>query len=59
MTIELAEVCEAARRVAALSTNMEWITSNGTVYSRHLNPSILPAVREELQYMEEQNENNP
>lgn len=53
MTIELAEVCEAARRVAARSTNMEWITSYGTVYSKHLNPSILPAVREELKYMEE------
>ena len=25
----------------------------GTVYSRHLNPSILPAVKEELKYMEE------
>lgn len=46
-------VDEAYRRVLALSTNMEWITSNGTVYSKHLNPSILPAVKEELKYMEE------
>ena len=51
MPIDIVEVAE--RRVLALSTNMEWITSNGTVYSRHLNPSILPAVKEELKYMEE------
>ena len=47
------DLSEAARRVAALSTNMEWITSYGTVYSKHLNPSIIPAIIEELQYMEE------
>lgn len=50
------DLSEAVSRVCGLSTNMEWITSNGTVYSRHLNPSILPAVREELKYMEEHDE---